>query len=146
LSNEQAQAFVERFAELWEDPDPDGYAALWHDGGVLRHPTMTEDLSQEQIPDYMRRLMAFAPDISLSVERWAADGDALLIEWTLHATYEGEVVEVPGVDRFTLRGDRATEGVAYFDTMPLWATIDPSLKQTQSFEERAQAVLAEARS
>jgi ketosteroid isomerase-like protein len=143
MNDVQAQAFVARFTELWKDPDPDGYADLWHNGGVLRHPTMGNDLQQEGIPDYVRRLKAIAPDISLSVERWAASEDAVLIEWTLRATFRGESIEVPGVDRFTLRGDRATEGVAYFDTMPLWGAIDPSLAQSESFEERAQAVVAE---
>jgi hypothetical protein len=139
----EAEAFLERFQDLWRDPDPDGYADLWHEDGTLSHPTMKEPLRQEAIPDYVRRLKSFAPDISLKVERWAANGETLLIEWTLSATFGGERVEVPGVDRFTLRGDRATDGVAYFDTMPLWARLDPGLEQGESFEERAQAAIAE---
>jgi AcrR family transcriptional regulator len=144
MSNQQAQAFVDRFQELWEDPDPDRYAELWHDDGLLRHPTMKDALPQDGIPDYVRRLKGFAPDISLAVEHWAASGETVMIEWTLTATVGDEGVEIQGVDRFTLRGDRATDGVAYFDTMPLWARVDPSLEQDESLEDRVQALMADA--
>lgn len=142
--NDDAQRFVDRFAEIWQRPDPERYAELWHDDGVLRHPTMTEPLAQDGIPDYVRRLQAMAPDISLSVESWAAREDVVLIEWTLTGTLGGETASITGADRFTLRGDRAVEGVAYFDTMALWSRIDPSLTPDQSFEERLAAVGREA--
>ena len=37
-----------------------------------------------------------------------------------------------GADRFTLRGDRAVEGVAYFDTLPIWQKVNPSLRDVLS--------------
>lgn len=144
MSNSDAQAFVDRFSELWQNPDPERYAELWHEDGVLRHPTMKEALRQDGIPDYVRRLKGFAPDISLAVDRWASSGETVLIEWTLTATVAEERVEIQGVDRFTLRGDRATDGVAYFDTMPLWARVEPNLEQDESLEDRIQAMMAEA--
>ncbi len=144
MSEQDAQAFVERFARLWSDPDPDGYAGLWHEDGVLRHPTMKEGLPQEGIPDYVRRLKTLAPDVSLAVDRWAASGETVLIEWTLTATVGEEQATIRGTDRFTLRGDRAVEGVAYFDTMPLWARIDPNLAQDEALEDRLASMARDA--
>jgi ketosteroid isomerase-like protein len=141
MTDHDAEQFVDRFARLWANPDPDGYADLWHRDGLLRHPTMREPLAQERIPDYVRGLKALAPDISLAVDRWAARDDTVLIEWTLTASVDGDQATIHGTDRFTLRGDRATEGVAYFDTMPLWARIDPELERAESFEERLATVL-----
>ena len=136
MSERDAQVFVDRFAEIWRKPDPERYAELWHEDGRLRHPTMKEALSQDRIPDYVRGLQAVAPDISLSVDSWAARDDVVLIEWTLSATVGEESAQITGVDRFTLRGDRAVDGVAYFDTMPLWARLDSRLEQDESLEER----------
>lgn len=138
------ESFVRRFAEIWAKPDPDRYAELWHEDGLLVHPTMSEPLDQSGIPDYVRRLQTAAPDIALEVDSWAGRGDTVLIEWTLHATVGDESADISGVDRFTLRGDRAVEGVAYFDTMPLWARIDGNIKQDEALEDRLHALAAAA--
>lgn len=134
MSSADAAAFVDRFTEIWSDPDPERYRDLWHPDGVLLHPTMREPLPQEGIADYVRRLQSLVPDVSLRVERWAAGDDVVFIEWVLTGTLRGEPHEVSGVDRFTLRGDRAIEGVAWFDTMPLWTKIDPSMERGEITE------------
>jgi hypothetical protein len=55
-------------------------------------------------------------------------GDHLFIEWTITMTPPGEDEPITweGVDRFTLKGDRAVEGIAYFDTSPMWTRIGAS--------------------
>lgn len=125
----QAEAFVERFAEIWADPDPERYQELWTEDGNLLHPGMREPLPAARIADYVRSLQKMAPDIRLGVDRWAARADDVLIEWTIRATVGDEEVSWSGVDRFTLSDDRAVEGIAYFDTLPLWAKIDPSMRR-----------------
>jgi hypothetical protein len=134
-----AEKFVERFSAVWADPEPDQFASLWAPEGRLLHPGMDSSIGQDEIPDYMRRLKTIAPDISLRVERWAAKDDFVLIEWTLSASLADEKVEWTGVDRFTLRGDRAVEGVAWFDTMPLWRRIAPETAPQGTLEEAAAA-------
>jgi limonene-1,2-epoxide hydrolase len=124
-----AQSFVERFTAMWRDPQPDTFSDLFHEDGTLFHPTMEAPIGREAVPEYVNRLKALAPDIRLEVRNWAASGDVVLIEWTITATYGGEQMEVEGADRFTLRGDRAVEGVAYFDTLALWGKIDPSMQR-----------------
>lgn len=123
MSDPDPAGFVERFTRVWKAPEPDAFADLWADGGRLLHPTMASSIPKDEIPDYVRRLKALAPDIHLEPRRWAAAGADVLIEWTISLTRDGEAVTWDGVDRFTLDGDRAVEGVAYFDTSPIWARL-----------------------
>ena len=134
-----SERFVERFREIWNDPEPRRYQELWTDDGLLLHPGMKEPLPAEGIADYVRSVLALAPDLRLRVDRWAQGDDFVLIEWTISASFRGEPVEWSGVDRFSLRGDRATYGVAYFDTLPLWAKVDPGMDRGSPLERAAQA-------
>jgi uncharacterized protein (TIGR02246 family) len=120
-------AFIEEFQRMWRDPQPETFADLFTEHGTLFHPTMERPIGRAEVPEYVARLKAIAPDISLAVRSWAASGDAVLIEWVITATFDGERVEIEGADRFTLSGDRAAEGVAYFDTVALWAKVDPAM-------------------
>jgi uncharacterized protein (TIGR02246 family) len=130
----QAESFVNRFMEIWANPEPERYPELWTEDGVLLHPGMEEPLPVDQIADYVRALQQLVPNMRLTVDRWAARGDDVLIEWTVNATLQGEETSWKGVDRFTLRGDRAVECVAYFDTLPLRAKLDPSMERDSPVE------------
>jgi SAM-dependent methyltransferase len=113
-----ARDFVARFAEAWRNPEPQAFRAFWHDEGRLLHPTMAEPIGADAVPRHIERLMAAIPDVSLRVLRWAIGDEHLFIEWELTGTLGDAPLAVSGVDRFTLRGERAVEGVAYFDTAP----------------------------
>jgi hypothetical protein len=127
-----SERFVDRFTRLWSAPEPHAYASLWHDDGTLLHPGMEAPISASEIPGYVQRLLDILPDITLAPTRWAANDDTVLIEWTITATFRGEAVSWDGADRFTLRGDRAVEGVAYFDTLPIWQRVNPALREVVS--------------
>jgi SnoaL-like domain len=127
-----AERFVERFTELWAAPQPEAYASLWHDDGTLLHPGMEAPISAVEIPGYVQRLLDMLPDITLAPTRWASRDDTVLIEWTITATFGDERVSWDGADRFTVRGDRAVEGVAYFDTLPIWQKVNPALRDVLS--------------
>ena len=132
-----AEKFVQRFTEVWRSPQPQEFADLWTEDGVLLHPGMSHPIGHSEILDYVRRIKEVAPDISLRPTRWATAEDYVLIEWTITATFDGEPVSWDGVDRFTLRDDRATEGIAYFDSLPLWARLDPSMQRGSALETAA---------
>ena len=125
------QRFVDRFTMLWDRPEPDAYASLWHDDGTLLHPGMEAPIPASEIPDYVRRLTKALPDIRLTPLTWAGRGDDVLIEWEITATFKGRAFSWRGADRFTLRGERAVEGIAYFDTFPIWAAVDPTLRRPE---------------
>jgi hypothetical protein len=42
-------------------------------------------------------------------------------------TLNGSPVEIRGVDRYTLRDGKATEGYSYFDPRPLLASLAPNV-------------------
>lgn len=124
-----ADAFIVRFSETWRDPDPEAFADLFTSDGILFHPTMAGPIPARQVPDYVRRIKALVPDLTLEVDNWAAREEVVLIEWTIHGTFGGQRLSWKGMDRFSLQEDKAKEGVAYFDTFPLWVRIDPTLER-----------------
>ena len=134
-----AARFVERFGDIWQEPQPERYRDLWTEDGLLLHPGMDEPLPWQGIADYVRAILEIAPDLRLRVDRWASGDDFVLIEWTITATFRDQPLEWSGVDRFSLRGDRATYGIAYFDTLPLWARVDPDMDRGSPLEQAAGA-------
>jgi hypothetical protein len=126
MSQPDPQGFVEKFTRVWAAPEPEEFAELWADGGRLLHPTMGESIPKDEIPDYVRRLKSLTPDITLKPNRWAANDNDVFIEWTITMTPPDadEPISWDGVDRFTLDGDSAIEGIAYFDTSPMWARMN----------------------
>jgi hypothetical protein len=141
------QGFIEKFTHVWADPQPEEFAELWADGGKLLHPTMGESIDKSEIADYVARLKSIAPDITLEPKRWAAGSNDLFIEWTITVTPPDaeEQVSWDGVDRFTLEGDRAIEGIAYFDTSPIWARMDSRLARDGDILEAASQRAEQAR-
>ena len=63
----------------------------------------------------------------------------------MSASVRGQQVQWEGADRFTLKGDRAIYGVAYFDTLPLWVAIDPSMKRGDMLAVAAEVAATELR-
>ncbi len=124
-----AERFVEVFTERWSHPDPEQLADVQHPDGRLRHPGMDRFIGHDEIPAYLRRLLSVSPVIKLVPIRWASKGDIVFIEWQMSGTFSGQQLQWDGATRFTLRGDRAVEGVGYFDTFPLLEQLDPSLKE-----------------
>jgi uncharacterized protein (TIGR02246 family) len=135
--------FVERFTRIWGAPQPEEFADLWAEDGTLLHPGMRQPIDRHQIVEYVRRLKTLTPDIRLIPRRWASVDQHVFIEWTITASVAGEQVSWDGVDRFTLRGDRAVEGIAYFDTLPLWSRLDPTMQRGSTLEEAAARAAAE---
>lgn len=114
-----AEAFVGRFARYWSNPDPDTLDALLTPDVTLVQPLSAPTHGLEAARAAFRRLFAIFPDLRAVVDRWGATSDGVLIELRLRATLGGQPLEWPAVDRFTLRGDKASERVSYFDATAL---------------------------
>jgi hypothetical protein len=130
-----AERFVERWTQIWRVFDTSRFPELFHPEGTLLHPTMARPISREEEPLYMEGLKRAMPDLELRRTRWGPTEDGVLIEWRITGTFVGQAFEIVGADRFTLRGDRATEGIAYFDTHPIWSRIDPSMTREEAISE-----------
>jgi hypothetical protein len=116
-STEDAAAFVARFARVWSDFNVADYLELYAEDGVIEHAGGRVD--HAGIAEYKRRQRTALPDAVIHVVDWAARGDTVLIEWRMEVTLNGRRVELPGVDRFHLRGGLALTGRAYFDSSAL---------------------------
>jgi ketosteroid isomerase-like protein len=71
----------------------------------------------------VRPLFTLMPDLRGEVERWAARGEELFIEMTLHGTLGGRLLSWRVCDRITLRDGVAVERESYFDSLPLLAAV-----------------------
>ncbi len=134
------ERFVKRFTEIWADPQPERFPELFHPDGELLHSGMNRPLPASEVVGYIAGVKAAAPGVHLVPEGWAARGDVLYIDWTMHSQVAGSPVEWRGADKCTMRGDRATFIEAFFDTHPLWLKVDPSMERNITLEQAAQRI------
>ena len=113
----EADRFVERWAAIWREHDGEAWPDLLHEGGVLRNPL--GEVGRDELPAYMAATVARIAEHTIAPLRWGQTADGVLIEWKMSGRLRSGEFEIRGADRFTLQGDRAVEGVAYFDPRPL---------------------------
>ena len=124
-----AENFIERWQHAWAVMDAQVWAELYHREGTLLQPGMVEPISRSEIPAHVGRINALLPDIKCEMRNWAARDDIVFTEWTITAHLFGKPIEWNGCDRFTLAGEHAIEEVVHYDTLPLWAILDPAMKR-----------------
>jgi len=124
-----AEEWVEAFTRGWRAPGgAQAFASHFRE-------MLAEDvrLIQPQLPaivgrrafeeEFVRPLFALMPDVNGEVQRWAARGEELFIEMTLHGTLGGRRLSWRVCDRVTLRDGVAVERESYFDSLPLLAAV-----------------------
>jgi limonene-1,2-epoxide hydrolase len=112
--------FVARFESFWKPPvDPDRVGEVLADDARLVTPGMPPTQGLEEAREGFRRLLSLWPDFHITVNRWSARDDIVFIEIRMHVTIGGTLLEIPAVDRFTLRDGKGVERVSYFDPAPL---------------------------
>lgn len=113
------QAFVDRFAAAWRDPDLDRHESLWADDIVLVQPLMGTLRGRAECRAAFDRLFRLVPDLRATVHEWSANDRVIYIEFTLHGTFGGRALSWSAVDRFVLSDGLIAERVSYFDSAPL---------------------------
>ena len=116
---DNGEGFVKRFADFWADPSPDKMSTLLTEDVVLIQPMSAPMSGIEAAKAEFAKLFSWLPDLRAAVDGWGVNGDTLFIEFRLMATIGGRRVEWPVVDRFAMRGDKASKRVTYFDSLPL---------------------------
>jgi ketosteroid isomerase-like protein len=123
------EEWVRAFVEGWRAPtDAESFADhfddLMTDDVRLIQPQVATAVGRRAFREqFARPVFELIPDLHATVHRWAADGDTVLIEFTLTGTLGRRPVSWDCVDRVTLRDGLATERHAYFDPTPLLAAI-----------------------
>jgi ketosteroid isomerase-like protein len=111
-----AAAWVARFAEHWSPLEPARLVELMHEDTQNLIPPMTEPANRAGVIEHFQRTKAQLPDLELTVERWAATGDSVFVEWVAEATVKGTRIAWRGIDRVRLRDGRTYAGQAFWDT------------------------------
>lgn len=68
-------------------------------------------------------------DLKMRLVNWAERDNVLFGEWELTCTLEGRPFKIEGVNRFTLRGDKATGAKGYSDRLPIVQFFSPDLHE-----------------
>lgn len=119
LAAAELESFVAAFARGWQEPGPGVWDDLLDEQIVLRQPLLPDLVGRAALNEEYGRLVGLVPDLQGEVLRWAATGEALLIEMRLTGTVGGHHLELALVDRLVLHGGRVTARQAYFDPVPL---------------------------
>jgi steroid delta-isomerase-like uncharacterized protein len=124
-TNEQRAAaeFVERFERAWSHSSADALIELLTDDVVLKQPTLPDTAGKAAAHAAFTRLFRAFPDLKVTVHRWAAQGDLVFVEFTLHGQFGGRKLSWPAVDRFFLRDGLIAERVNYADGGRLFLEI-----------------------
>jgi steroid delta-isomerase-like uncharacterized protein len=110
-----AAEFVERFEQAWSRSSADALIELLTDDVVLKQPTLPDTVGKAAAHEQFTRVFRAFPDLKAKVHRWAAEGDVVFIEFTLHGDFGGKQLSWPAVDRFFLRDGLIAERVNYAD-------------------------------
>ena len=119
----EAEVFVRAFAEMWDRPTMEGFAALMHPEVRLVQPLARPVHGTHEACEWFVGMLALVPDIRIAVDRWSGTSEALFIEWTATATFAGKPVRWSAVDRFRLADGKVLERIAYFDPLPLLGAV-----------------------
>jgi ketosteroid isomerase-like protein len=119
----ESDEFVAKFADFWHDPSPQRLPDLLHPDVVLRQPLAAPMIGIQAAQTEFRRFWCCLPDLRGQVDRWCGDGDLLFIEFRLHASIRGDVIDWPNVNRLVVRDGKAIERVTYFDPLAVLPTI-----------------------
>lgn len=124
-----AESFISRFEEAWQEPTPDGLAALLTEDVVLIQPHRPPIRGREAARAEFARLFAWIPGTHSVVWSSRESGDLAFIEHELRFPIGNDLIRLPSVDRITLRNGLVAERVVYFDQMRLVLSVlrHPSL-------------------
>ena len=124
MTDADAAAFVARFEKWWAAPDPAVLGGLLAPDIVLKQPIVAHTTNLAGAQRSFTRILAALPDLRVTVHHWAAQGDVVIIEFTLAGTLGGRPFAWANVDRFTVNADGlATERVNYHDALALIGKI-----------------------
>jgi SnoaL-like domain len=121
--------WVEQFEAGWRaEHGPDAFAEhfcrLISPDVRLRQPQLPPMRGHAAFRDsFVKPTFGLIPDIHGEVERWAANGDTIYIELTLHGTIGRRKIAFRACDRLSMRDGLAIERESYFDPAPLLGAV-----------------------
>lgn len=94
------KAMAQQIFDSFNSHDPVATAALFAADAVLDDVAAPGRLvGREQIAAVYARNLAAFPDATARVERMVAEGDTVVVEWTLRGTHKGRLLGIPATGR-----------------------------------------------
>ncbi len=108
---------AETFATFWAKPDLSTPSEAIHDDVVGYWPGSDEPVrGRDEYVGALKELLTRVPDLTLSVQESADNGEYIFIRWVAHATgADGKRVEQSGVDRIKVEDGKVVENRIFFD-------------------------------
>jgi SnoaL-like domain len=134
----RADAWLGRYTEIWPTYDHERIHELVHPEARILHAGMVTPITGAEEPEYARRAKLLMPDVGIAIRASACQDDVVFVEYTTSGTpaagrLQGRHLSWEGIGRFTLRDDRVIDAVGRWDTLPLWAELEPAMGRTESF-------------
>ena len=121
MTENEAEAFVAKFAAAWADRSGPGFLPLWHEDGLLQAPHWARPIAgreQAAVGAFMRESQ---PHLVWRLVDWTHRGERVCILWETENRIGERVMTWRGVDWITLRDGKIVEEIVYYDTAPLHA-------------------------
>lgn len=120
---EDIARFLEVYTRSWTTTPTRG--RIFHPGGGVQYPGEAGRYRPDDQGMRTDQLRSLAPDLRMTLLNWAERDDVLFAEWNLSCTLGGRSLNVLGVNRFHLEGDRAREARAFIDRLELLELAEP---------------------
>ena len=108
---------------------------MFHEDGGVTHPGFKRPLEPDEEPSMTDLFHAATDDLKVKLLNWAERDNVLFGEWELTCTLAGRPFKIEGVNRFTLRGDKATGAKGYSDRLPVLRFFCPDLQELDLIEK-----------
>jgi ketosteroid isomerase-like protein len=121
---------AETFREFWADPHNAAPSEDIHDDVVGYWPGSDEPVrGRDEYVGKLHELLSRVPDLTLSPQESADDGEHIFIRWIAHATNaDGERIEQEGVDRIKVQDGKVIENRIFFDRAQFERKLGRSLE------------------
>jgi hypothetical protein len=141
-----AARFVADFAAGWSSPNYEEFIAYFCDrfdeNALLSQPMAADGIGHNHLREQFRRLFILFPDLSGTVERWAAQNNEVFVQLRLTGSLGRKTVTWIACDVFVLRGRIATERRSFFDAGPVRRAI---IRQPAAWPRLVRSLLPRSR-
>ncbi len=96
MSNETNKATVRRLEEqVWNKRRVDLVEEFYTEDTILHAASFPSRSGLEAVREDLAMLLNAYPDIQVTIEDEIAEGDEVVVRWTMRATHQGELLGIP---------------------------------------------------
>ena len=93
--SEENKAIVRRWVEAFNEGNVDAMDELVTDSYVRHDPNSPEVRGPEEEKQLIAMYRSAFPDLHFTIEDMIAEGDRVVVRYTIHGTHKGELLSIP---------------------------------------------------